>query len=97
MNFVLQPWQLFLLIIASWSNREQQLLSSGHVQLLCMANPSGLVWDLLRTRLVSSQFCTRIPEHSIDLDRNLCLMKQNDLAIRRLNCSFQFLDHKGFQ
>ena len=24
MNFVLQPWQLFLLIIASWSNREQQ-------------------------------------------------------------------------
>ena len=24
MNFVLQPWQLFLLIIANWSNREQQ-------------------------------------------------------------------------
>jgi putative transposase len=24
MNFVLQPWQLFLLIIASWSNRQQQ-------------------------------------------------------------------------
>ena len=51
MNFVLQPWQLFLLIIASWSNREQQQwLSSGHVQLLCMADPSELVWDLLRTR-----------------------------------------------
>jgi len=24
MNFVLQPWQLFLLIIASWSNQQQQ-------------------------------------------------------------------------
>ena len=24
MNFVLQPWQLFLLIIASWGNRQQQ-------------------------------------------------------------------------
>ncbi|MDE0864783.1 MAG: hypothetical protein OSA98_13415 [Rubripirellula sp.] len=24
MNFVLQPWQLFLLILANWSNREQQ-------------------------------------------------------------------------
>jgi putative transposase len=24
MNFILQPWQLFLIILASWSNREQQ-------------------------------------------------------------------------
>ena len=24
MNFVLQPWQLFLLIIANWSNQQQQ-------------------------------------------------------------------------
>jgi hypothetical protein len=51
--------------------RIDALLNLENLQRLYSANPNQLVWGLLRTRLVSSQFRTRIPEHSIDLDRNV--------------------------
>ncbi len=32
MNFVLQPWQLFVLLLASWINRQQQAAKPDEVQ-----------------------------------------------------------------
>ena len=51
MNFVLQPWQLLLLILAGWINRKQQdvidylkteneVLSIGSISAIC-----SILWD----------------------------------------------------